>query len=344
VAVLESASGPPFVVIQQKRLTLRGLPLPHPVVSSAYTQLPDGPELDLVRAAAPRRGSEAVGWLSGLSAPGGQLTLVVDPDQGVWLLERERRRRVASPLLVATLEQLVGARRPMSAEELAERDEGPAVEVLESRTGPPFVVVGGVRHPLRSLPLPFTVDEAGAVRLPEGAPLDVVRAIASRRHDRAVGWLQELAEGATGTPAVLVTAPDRSVWVVEGSVRRQVRSGLLVPLLEDLLGPRRDATEPELARPEGRVVEILESREGLPFLVVGGVRHPLRSLPVPFPVDEAGAAQLRQGVELDAGLLTRRLNELTKRDEEHRRAQAEREAKLDPVGDVKAYLARRRRA
>jgi hypothetical protein len=343
LAVLEAASGPPFVVIEGKRLPLRGLPLPHPVLSPSYDRLVEGPELDLVRSATARRASEAVGWLADSSrAAGTTPTLVVDPDENAWLIEDTRRRRVSSPLLIAALEHLVGPRRRVEADQLAGWDEATPVEVLEGRTGPPFVVIGGIRHPVRALPVPFPVDETGATRLNEGPPLDVVRAIAARRHDRTVGWLDELTQGSSPAEPVLVTAPDSTTWVLEGSIRRQVRSGLLVPLLEALLGPRREATDDELDRPVGAVVEVLESRQGPPFLILGGIRHPLRAFPVPFPVPETGAAQLPQGAELDAALLSRRLNELTRRDAELQRRLAEREDNPDPVGELKAYLGKKR--
>ena len=92
----------------------------------------------------------------------------------------------------------------------------------------------------------------------------------------------------------------------------------------------------------GGVVEVLESGEGLPFLVLGGVRHPLRSLPVPFPVSEAGASKLPQGADLDVAVLLRRLRELTRRDAELSRLLAEREANPDPVKELKAYLGKKR--
>ncbi len=343
LAVLEASSGPPFVVIEGKRLPLRGLPLPHPVISSSYDRLAEGPELDLVRSATVRRANEALGWLADAGGrPGAEPALVVDPDQAVWLVEDARRRRVSSPLLIAALEQLVGPRRRVDADQLGGWEEATPVEVLEGRTGPPFVVIGGSRHALRSLPVPFPVDEAGATRLPEGPPLDVLRAIAPRRHDRTVGWLDELAQGTSSAEPVLVTGPDKTTWVLEGAIRRQVRSGLLVPILEELLGPRRDATDEELKAPTGGVVEVLESREGPPFLVLGGVRHPLRSLPVPFPVPETAAAKLPQGAELDAALLSRRLNELTRREAELGSQLAQRQDNPDPVSELRAYLGKKR--
>ena len=50
---------------------------------------------------------------------------------------------------------------------------GPDLDVLEARTGAPFVVVGGTRHPPTALPVPIPVDQAATDRLPEGAPLEV---------------------------------------------------------------------------------------------------------------------------------------------------------------------------
>jgi hypothetical protein len=335
VAVLEAATGAPFVVVSGKRMPLRGLPLPNPVAAVGADRLLEGPVLDLVRAIAPRRANDALGWLAPSATAGSSpASLVVDPERTTWVVEGSQRRRVGANLLVPALEQLLGPRRRVDADELAGWTEGHPVEVLEGRTGPPFVVVGGIRHPLRALPVAFPVDENGAARLAQGPTLDVLRSIAPRRAERGVGWLDQLALGAGGRP-VLVAGPDNATYVIEGSVRRPVRAGLLIPVLEELLGPRRPARDEELAGDEGPGVEVLESRTGPPFVVVGGIRHPIRSLPVPVPVDEVGATRLPEGSELDVALLARQVKEARQRE-------AERDANPDPVGELKAFVVKKR--
>jgi hypothetical protein len=45
VEVLEAPSGAAFVIVAGRRLTLRGLPLPHPVTSEEMLRFPEGAEL-----------------------------------------------------------------------------------------------------------------------------------------------------------------------------------------------------------------------------------------------------------------------------------------------------------
>ena len=45
VEVLEAPSGPAFIVVAGRRLTLRGLPLPHPVTTEEMLRFPEGEEL-----------------------------------------------------------------------------------------------------------------------------------------------------------------------------------------------------------------------------------------------------------------------------------------------------------
>ncbi len=315
VAVLEGPTGTPFVVVGGRRHPVRGLPLPYQVAPGPADQLSEGPVLDLARAATPRRVNETVGWMAATRAPAGRqgATLVVDADRATWLLEGERKRRVAAALLIPALERLVGSRRRATDQDgLAERAEGAPVEVLEGRSGPPFVVVAGVRHPVRALALPYPVNDLDAGLLPEGPPLELVGELAPRRADQSIGWLAELAAAPSGSapPAALVVDPENGVWIVEGQIRRRVRSRLLFPIIEQVLGPRRPAHDDELTRPEGPDVELLESRTGPPFLVLAGTRHPVRGMPMPVPVDETGARRLPEGTTLDLGaaLTPRRAN------------------------------------
>jgi hypothetical protein len=140
-----------------------------------------------------------------------------------------------------------------------------------------------------------------------------------RRHGVADGWLADLADLADGhdpatpgaaesTPALrLVRAESGSVYLIEGDRRRLVASGLLTTLLEQELGERQPVTHPELERlAEAPPVEVLESSEGPPFIVVAGVRRPLRGLPLPHPVRDDEADRFAEGGELDVGHLNRK--------------------------------------
>ena len=75
--------------------------------------------------------------------------------------------------------------------------EGPPVEILEARTGQPFVVIAGVRVPIRNLPLPHPVGASTLDGLPEGPPLDVARAgRAAPRSGGSAGKLKDLVRDA----------------------------------------------------------------------------------------------------------------------------------------------------
>jgi hypothetical protein len=88
--------------------------------------------------------------------------------------------------------------------------------------------------------------------------------------------------------------------VVEGGSRRIIRSGLIGAALEQAMGPVREVSTEELDRwAEGDPVEVLELPGEAPFVVVGGVRRPLRGFPVPHPVEDAGLAGFPQGPQLD---------------------------------------------
>jgi hypothetical protein len=100
--------------------------------------------------------------------------------------------------------------------------------------------------------------------------------------------------------ASLVRRPDGSVLLVEGDMARPVRAGLLVDALEAALGATRNL-EPgdEPAWVEGPPVEVLESRTGAPFVVVGGRKLEVRHLPLTHPVLPALADQLPLGPPID---------------------------------------------
>ncbi len=139
-----------------------------------------------------RRAGQADRWLHDLEklAQPVQVELLVVGARQIWLLEGNVRRIVKSSLLTLALEQELGPRRPIDASELEQWTEGPPVEVLETTTGPPFLIVGGQRFPLRGLPSPFPVPPEAAARFPQGPELDVWRA--TRTQGRTSGTLARL--------------------------------------------------------------------------------------------------------------------------------------------------------
>jgi hypothetical protein len=174
VEVLEAGTGLPFVVIGQKRLAVRGLPLPYPVDQTEADAIRPGPDLDLPAAVTPRRVHEADGWIAAsAAAPSQPARLVVAPDGAAFVVEDDRRRAVPSGLLVPALAELLGDARPIEAAELAALRDAPAVEVLEAPTGEPFVVIGGRRTRVLGYPMPFPVHQDRADSLPDGPPLDI---------------------------------------------------------------------------------------------------------------------------------------------------------------------------
>jgi hypothetical protein len=155
----------------------------------------------------PRRHGLATEWVAELerTAHPAPVELYVTTDGAVWLREGGTRRGVKSGLLAAALEHQLGPRRTIDRSELEQWVEGPPVEVLEAVTGPPFLVVGGQRLPVRGLPAPFPVPLEAVIRFPEGPELDLRRTIKGGSWAgpssgvRSVGDLGELARRAGRT-------------------------------------------------------------------------------------------------------------------------------------------------
>jgi hypothetical protein len=122
-----------------------------------------------------RRASLGTGWLEELvnSPVVAKPFLVRRPDGATYVVEGRNRRRVKSGLLAAALEQRLGSRREVTEDELEQWPEAAPVELLECPTGPPFLVVGGQRIPIRGIPLTHPVSGDLAARLPEGPELNV---------------------------------------------------------------------------------------------------------------------------------------------------------------------------
>lgn len=139
--------------------------------------------------------TEAGSWLEQLQMHGGgKPFLVQTPTQGSYVIDGDMRRQVRAGMLFAALSRVIGAPRDVADEELQRWSPGPPVEVLESGTGPAFLVVGGRRLPLRGLPLPYLVSAEDMLLFPEGEELNVaasVRKAPPTRSTRARAVLEQ---------------------------------------------------------------------------------------------------------------------------------------------------------
>lgn len=121
-----------------------------------------------------RRVTEGSSWLEQLQMHrGGKPFLVQTPTQGSYAIDGDMRRQVKAGMLFTALMRVLGAPRDVSDQELQRWSPGPPVEVLESDSGPAFVVIGGRRLPLRGLPLPYLVSSEDMLLFPEGEELNI---------------------------------------------------------------------------------------------------------------------------------------------------------------------------
>jgi len=108
---------------------------------------------------------------------------------------------------------------------------------------------------------------------------------------------------------------------------------MLLAALEPRYGPRRPATDDELAAwTPGPPVELLEGPKGLPFVVIGSVRIPIRNLPLTHPVRASALDGLPEGPPLDMAEPQRTALAALKA------AQAQAAQPPDPRGELKALV------
>jgi hypothetical protein len=113
-------------------------------------------------------------------------------------------------------------------------------------------------------------------------------------------WLEQLRVHGSTVPPFLAHAPRRGVFVVEGTVCRTVKSGLLFSALKRLFGEARDVSDSAVdGWTEGPPVEVFEASSGPPFLVVGGRRLAVHGLPLPYPVSTDEMMLFPEGERLD---------------------------------------------
>ena len=121
-----------------------------------------------------RRVTEGSSWLEQLQMHGGRKPFLVQtPTQGSYAIDGDMRRQVKAGMLFAALTRVLGNPRDVSDQELERWSPGPPVEVLESDSGPAFLVIGGRRLPLRGLPLPYLVSSEDMLLFPEGEELNI---------------------------------------------------------------------------------------------------------------------------------------------------------------------------
>jgi hypothetical protein len=168
-----------------------------------------------------RRVSVAAPWLEQLAAgvEGPEPFLVQARNGKTFLIEGGYQREVRSGLLVAALEKMLGRRRNVPDHEFDRWTGGVPVEVLEGPQGPPFVVVGGRRLPLRGLPLPYPVSADQMKLFRTGPELNLAAANMSRvQLERAIygAYQMDRLRAAVARRGVLGTAKEAA----SRSVRR----------------------------------------------------------------------------------------------------------------------------
>jgi hypothetical protein len=127
----------------------------------------------------------------------------------------------------------------------------------------------------------------------------------ARRVGTASAWLQQLQLRGGAGEVFLVRTPAAETYLVEDTVRREVKSGLLVAALTKLFGAPRAVGQSEVNHfSDGPPVEVLEGPSGPAFIVAGGRRYPIRGLPLPYPVgEEMNVFPLGDEINLSLGAL-----------------------------------------
>ena len=146
---------------------------------------------------------------------GGKPFLVQTPTRRLYAIDGDLRRQVKAGMLFAALTRVLGTPRQVSDNDLERWSPGPPVEVLESDSGPAFVVIGGRRLPLRGLPLPYLVSSEDMLLFPEGEELNIAALYRPAARSRGARARQVLENGWSGTrqrqAGARGSSPDRQV-------------------------------------------------------------------------------------------------------------------------------------
>jgi hypothetical protein len=233
----------------------------------------------------------------------------------VFVVEGATARPLKSGLLAKALADVLGAPVHTTPEQVGALHPGQPVEVLASTSGPPFLVIGNQRLAVHGLPVPTPIAAEEVDLLRDGPQIDVAGgggrgSRAGHGSDvrssltintRGSEWMETLERNTSTASPYLVRKPsDGRVFLIEGSERRLVKSGLLAAALERELGAPRLATREELQGWTASVpVEVFEPPSGAPFVVVGGKRMPVRGLPPLNPVTTADVNKFPKGRALN---------------------------------------------
>jgi len=147
----------------------------------------------------------------------------------------------------------------------------------------------------------------------DGYPSDPNRL---RRHIRALSEVNAQLQAqlrSDGSPSVaaaarhpagasepfLVRSHTRGCFLVDGSLRREIKAGILFAALARAIGPVREVRDSQLDTwNEGPPVEVLSAPHGPAFVVIGDRRHSIRGLPRPYQVATDEMLRFPVGPEL----------------------------------------------
>lgn len=123
----------------------------------------------------------AITQVRGGTEAGSDPVAVVESGGATYLLEGLAARPVTSSVVVAMLEELVGPRTTLGAEDLAMYADGDPVSVMQGPAGPPFLALGGRKVSVRGWPTIQKVAVEVAEELDDGGELNLARLVAAKR-------------------------------------------------------------------------------------------------------------------------------------------------------------------
>lgn len=106
---------------------------------------------------------------------------VVEAGGATYLLEGRSARPVPSSIIAAMLEELLGPKQTVTADQLANYADGDPLTVLQGPTGPPFLAMAGRRTAVRGWPTIQKVAAEIADDLDDGGELNVAAVVARTR-------------------------------------------------------------------------------------------------------------------------------------------------------------------
>ncbi len=183
------------------------------------------------------------------------------------------------------------------------------MDSAESQAAPESEQLQRLRRELRALSLVnrqlHAQLDGGTVRLSGNTENGSRGALTVRRTTEGGAWLAHLHLHDGGDP-MLVRTPSKGMYVVEGTMCRRVKSGILFNALTRVIGAPKEMTDQDVERwSTGPPVEVLEAGTGPAFVVVGGRRLPLRGLPLAYLVSNEDMLLFPEGEELNVASSSR---------------------------------------